>query len=694
METQWLKSACPHDCPSACALEVERLSPTRIGKVRGGKYYDYTDGVLCAKVARYAERVHHPDRLTQPLKRVGVKGAGDFVPISWDDALDEIASAFTKATERHGSETVWPYHSGGTMGVVQRWGLDRLRHVMRYSGEKTTICIGPSEPGWRAGVGRLEGTDPREIAESDLVVVWGGNPVSTQVNLMRHIQAARKSRGTRLMVVDCYRTPTIEKADIPVILRPGTDAALACALMCVMLEEGLADREFLAQYSDFAADVEHHLRARTPAWAAEITGLDEQRIREIGREIGKTKATFFRLGFGFTRARNGATNMHAVSALPTVSGAWRHSGGGAFFLNLDNWALDTTTVHGLDRRDSSVRVLDQSRIGAVLTGDARALLNGPPVTAMLMQNANSANVAPESGLVREGLQRQDLFLAVHEQFMTATAKFADIVLPAAMSFEYDDIFYGLGHTAITFGPKLLEPHAECKTNHEVVCNLAKRLGADHAGFEMSASELIDRTLRDSGLDGIEVIARDGYVQRAPSIGRGVNWTGFPQKDGRFRFRPDWDALREPAWGSLAGTNSGSIPDIVDYWDCIEKADEETPLRLVAPPARMFLNTSFTQSPSSRAHEFRPTAVFHPDDARALSIIDGDLVSLGNTRGEVTLHARIEARALPGTVVAEGIWPSDDHTNGVGINQLIGSDPVLPAGGVAFHDTAVWARALP
>ena len=690
MESVLLMSACPRDCPRACALAVERLSPPRIGKVRGGRHFDYTDGVICAKVARYAERVHHPDRLTQPLKRKGSKGDGSFVPISWDAALDEMANAFEVASARHGSESVWPYHSGGTMGVVQRWGLDRLRHVMGYSGEKTTICIGPSEPGWRAGVGRLEGTDPRHIAQSDLIIVWGGNPVSTQVNLMRHIQAARRDRGARLMVVDCYRTPTVEKADLPVILRPGTDAALACALMCVMLEEGLADQDFLTRYTDFGDDVERHLRSRTPAWAAAITGVDEDTIRTLGRTIGETKRAFFRLGFGFTRSRNGATNMHAVTALPAVSGAWRHPGGGAFFLNLDNWGLDTTVAHGLDAKDPSVRVLDQSRIGAVLTGDPHALLGGPPVAAMLMQNANSANVAPESGLVRRGLARTDLFVAVHEQFMTETAAFADIVLPAAMSFEYDDIYYGLGHTAITYGPRLLERHADCRTNHEVVCGLAERLGAEHAGFGMSARELIDRTLNDSGLGTIARLEEKGYVERPPTISQGESWEGFPNADGRYRFRPDWSALQMPGWDLPAA----SMPAIVDYWDVIEQASEQTPLRLVAPPARMFLNTSFTQSPSSRKHESRPTALLHPDDAARLGIEDEQRIVLGNPRGEVQLHARISSRALPGTVVAEGIWPSRDHEGGAGINQLIGSDPVLPAGGVAFHDSAVWARPLP
>ncbi len=679
---EFVKSACPHDCPSACALDVERLGPHQIGRVRGSKDYDYTAGVICAKVARYAERVHHPDRLTQPLRRVGVKGDGAFEAVGWEDALDEVANAFVHAAQRYGSEAVWPYHSGGTMGIIQRYGLDRLRHTMRYSRQKTTICVTPAESGWRAGVGRLEGVDPREMAEADLIVVWGGNPVSTQVNMMTHIQRARKTRGAKLAVVDCYRTPSIEAADIGIVLRPGTDAALACAMMSVMLEEGLADRAYLDQYTDFDHEVERHLKQRTPSWAAGITGFSEQTIIDFARLYGATQRSFLRLGFGFTRSRNGSASMHAVTALPAISGAWRYPGGGAFFLNLDNWGLDTTLAHGLDAVDDSIRVLDQSRIGPILCGDREALGDGPPVKAMLMQNANSANVAPDSHVVRRGLTREDLFLCVHEQFMTATAQCADIVLPAAMFLEYDDIYYGLGHTAITVGPRVLEPHAECWSNHEVVCALANRLGATHAGFEMSAWELMDATLRASGLGSVADAAERGYVECPPSFDDGHFLHGFPNETGRFRFRPDWASI---------GPYHQAMPRLPDYFDVVEQASDRYPFRLVAPPARTFLNTSFSETPGSRKRERHPMALIHPSDAAQLGVDDGAWVRIGNQRGDVAVRAQRSDGVSRGVVVVEGIWPNSDFGDGVGINQLIGADPVPPAGGVAFHDTAVWLR---
>lgn len=677
------KSACPHDCPSACCLEVERLSSTRIGRIRGAAANTYTDGVVCAKVARYAERAHHPDRLKQPLRRAGEKGQGDFRPISWEAALDEIAEAFQRAARTHGAQSVWPYHSGGTMGVVQRWGIDRLRHAFGYSRQKTTICVTPAESGWRAGVGKLTGPDPREMAESDLIVVWGGNPVSTQVNAMTHIAKARKQRGARLVVVDVYRTPTIEAADIALVLRPGTDGALALAMMHVLLQEGLADRDYLARHTDFGPDIEAHLVDKTPGWAAAITGLPVAEIVDFARLYGRTERSFLRVGFGFTRSRNGSAAMHAVTCLPAMTGAWRHRGGGAFFINWDNWRLNTTLAHGLDMIDPKTRVLDQSRIGPILCGEPEALAGGPPVKAMLMQNANSANVAPDSAAVARGLGREDLFVCVHEQFMTATAKYADILLPAAMFLEYDDIYYGLGHTHLTVGARVLDRYEDCRTNHELICALAQRLGAPQPSFRMSAIELLDATLRASGKGTWAEAAARGWVDCVEDFQATHFLDSFPSSDGRFHFKPDWKAV---------GPYHAGLRSLPDHLENYERATDDLPFRLVVPPARAFLNTTFTETPGSSAREGEPRALIHEDDAARLGLSgDGAMVRLGNARGEVTLAARAARTTRPGVVIVEGNWPSDAYPDRVGINTLIGADPVPPNGGAAFHDTAVWMR---
>src|SRR5579883_772428 len=376
-DVKW--STCPHDCPSVCALEVELLNDARIGRVRGAKSHPYTLGVICEKVASYSERIHHPGRLLHPLRRKGGKGENQWQRLSWEDALDEAASALLLAEERDGSEAVWPYYYAGTMGLVQRDGINRLRHAKRYSQQHSTICTGLSWAGYAAGTGRLSGVDSREMRLSDLIVVWGGNPVNTQVNVMTQIALARKERGAKLAVVDVYNTGTMQQADIPVLIRPGTDGALACAIMHVLFRDGLADWDYLDRYTDVPRELEAHLRDRSPEWAAPITRLPIEEIEAFALEIGKTKRCYFRLGYGFSRSRNGAANMHAVLSIPAVTGAWAHEGGGALHSNSGLYRLDTTLIEGWDVRDRRTRVLDQSRIGPVLTGDRMDLGSGPPV---------------------------------------------------------------------------------------------------------------------------------------------------------------------------------------------------------------------------------------------------------------------------------------------------------------------------
>ena len=679
---QYVHSTCPHDCPSTCALEVERLSPTRIGKVRGARGNPYTAGVICAKVARYAERVHHPQRLTTPLRRVGEKGQGmaAFQPIGWDDALDLVAEGLTRAEQKHGPEAVWPYFYAGTMGHVQRDGIERLRHVKGYSRQWSTICVMLAESGWLAGVGAKKGVDAREIALSDLIVVWGGNPVNTQVNVMTHIASARKSRGARLVVVDPYRTGTAEQADLHLAVRPGTDGALAAAVIHVLIKEGYADRDYLARYTDWSPEAEAHFAETTPAWASAITGLSVAEIEDFARLYGSHERSYLRVGYGFSRSRNGASNLHAVSCLPAVTGAWQHEGGGALWGNGLIYHLDKTLIEGLDRRDDSVRKLDQSRFGPVLTGDRRDLGEGPPVTALLVQNTNPAVVCPETRKCLEGLGRDDLFTAVHEQFMTDTAAFADVVLPATSFLEHDDFYTASGHTFFQVTKAVIQPLPDCRSNHEVICALAKRLGAEHPGFEMTAWELIEATLAASGLPEAEAIYRDRWHDCAEGFEDMHFLKGFPQPDGRFRFKAAWSAL---------GPDHQGMPAFAGHHAVIDAADEAHPYRLVAAPARTYLNTSFTETPGSRAREGRPEVMIHPETLAKLGLGEGDKVRLGNRLGSVLLHARAFDGLQPGVVVVESIWPNGAFEEGLGVNTLVSADPGPPRGGAVFHDTAVW-----
>ena len=686
MATQILPSVCPHDCPSACALEIERLAGGRLGKVRGSNRNTNTAGVICAKVARYAERFHHPDRLGQPLRRTGPKGSGDFAPIAWDEALDIVAEAFTRAADRYGSETVWPYFYAGTMGLVQRDGIQRLRHAMRYSGWHATICTTLSEMGWNAGYGQCWGVEATEMVSSDLVVIWGGNPVSTQVNVMTHVAKARKQNGAKLVVIDPYRTGTAAQADIHLALRPGTDGALAAAVMHVLFRDGHADRDYLASHADDVERLEDHLLTRTPAWAADITGLSVDEIERFATLYGQTKRAYIRFGYGFTRSRNGAASMHAASALPVVTGAWQHEGGGALYSQRHLYHWDKTTIEGLDLVDPSIRVLDQSRIGPILTGDKRDLGDGPPITALLIQNTNPMDVAPDLSKVHAGFRRDDLFVCVHEQFMTETAKMADIVLPATMFLEHDDVYQGGGHSSIQIGRKLFEPYQQCRTNHDVICDLAKRLGApSHPGFELTEWQLIDDLLARSGWPDADTVDREGGWDVLPDKDTAHYRKGFPTKTGKFRFAPDW---------SMLGPDHAVMPALPDHMAIIDQADEDHPFRLITAPARQYLNTSFTETPTSIAKEERPTVLLHPDDAKALSIEPGDLVRLGNRQGSVLLHAAFAEGQQWGVAIVESIWPNHAFIEGIGINVLTSADPGPPNGGAVFHDTAIWMRAEP
>ncbi len=682
MTAEFFPTVCPHDCPSACALEVERIDSHTIGKVRGAKANSYTQGVICSKVARYAERVHHPDRLTRPMKRVGPRGEERFVPVSWDEALDEVAQNFQRIAGEYGSEAIWPYYYAGTMGQLQRDGIHRLRHGMGYSGQKGTICTALAYAGWKAGVGAAWGSDPRQMVESDLIVLWGCNAVATQVNVMTLVSKAKRCRGAKLVVVDPYRTATAAKADIHLMPRPGTDGALACAVMHLLFAEGYADRAYLQKYTDVPELLEQHLSERSPEWAAGITGIPAEDIRQFARLFGKTKRSFIRLGIGFSRSRNGAHNVHAVSCLPAVTGAWQYPGGGALLGTSDLFHLDKTLIEGQDLRNPDIRVLDMSRIGSILCGNREDLGGDIPVKALFIQNTNPMLVAPDLNAVHKGFAREDLFICVHEQFMTETARMADILLPATTFLEHDDLYQSYGQMHLQMGPAVISPPGECRSNHQLICDLAKRLGAEHPGFEMSAAEVIDATLKASGYPALAELTEQRWLDCSKDFNQMNFIDGFSWPDGRFRFKPEW---RE------SGPLGSAMPELPDHWDIIDNSDEERPFRLITPPARTFLNSTFTETPGSRKKESAPRLLIHTKDAASLTVDSGDRVVVGNQRGEIDVEAQITPGIASGVVAIEGIWPGDHFPGGQGANVLISSDIPGPNGGAVFHDTAVWVR---
>jgi anaerobic selenocysteine-containing dehydrogenase len=681
-----IRSVCPHDCPSVCALDVDILPDGKVGRVRGAKDDPYTAGVICEKVARYAERIHHAERLTHPLRRVGSKGAGQWERISWDEALDEIATRFQAIEAENGAEAIWPYFYAGTMGHVQRDGIERLRAVRGYSHQYDTICTGLSWPGYIAGTGLLGGVNPEQMAESDCVVIWGTNAVNTQINVMTHATRARKARGAKIVVIDIYRTTTMDQADLALILRPGTDGALAVAVMHILLRDNLADREYMSKFTDFSPEFESHLQARTPQWASEITGLSVEQIETFARLVGENKKSFFRLGYGFSRQRNGATSVHAALSIPAMTGAWQYRGGGAFHSNSGTWGLDKSQLEGTFLQKGQPRSLDMSEVGPILTGDAKALQGGGPVRAMIVQNTNPASVCPEQNRVREGFLRDDLFLVVHEQFMTETAELADIVLPATMFLEHNDYYTRGGHTRVLYGPEVVERPGECWSNHELINALAIRLGETDPVFFTKDRDVVADTFARSGYPALEEVEETGYVDRerpddVARFAEGFNW-----EDGRYRFAPNWQEVADRK-GYRWVCDPAIMPKFADHWAVNEVVTKALPFKLATSPARTFLNSSFNQTPGSLKREGEPSVFIHPADAEQLGIA----VIVGNGRGEVELTARIHDGLSTGVLIAEGLHRNKSHRGGKGINVLTSATPAGPFGGVPFHDAAVWIK---
>lgn len=662
-------STCPLDCPGACALAVE-VENGRLARIGGWKAHPFTRGVICGKVNRYRE-IQEGERILRPLLRDGPKGSGWFREADWDEALEVAAARLRTAMARHGPQTVLPYYYGGTMGVVQQKAVERLAHHAGFSRLGRTICFPIAESGWLAGVGATIGPAPEEAAESDLVVLWGINAVSTHVNFMTLVKAAR-GKGARLVVVDPYRTRTARLADLHLNPRPGTDAALACAVMQVLLEEGFADRDYLARQTDFDAGVEAHLATRTPEWAAAVTGLDAETIRAFARVYGHAARPFIRIGLGMSRQRNGAVNVHAVSCLPSVTGAWPRRGAGALFATGAAFQVDDGPVRRTDLADPAVRELDMSRLGRWLTDPGLE----PPVTALLVFNANPAGSCPELGRVHAGLAREDLFTLVHEQVMTDSARFADVVLPATTFLEHPDLYKSYGQYTLQLAEAVLPPTGAARCNHEVINALARRLGLDGPDFSGDSGEMIDRVLAASGLPPRAELARRHWIDCAPPEEEAHFRTGFPQPGGRFRFRPAWADPAMPALPDHWPVNRRDLPEAARY-----------PLDFMTPPAHEVLNTTFSATPSA-TRRLPPRLWIHPEDAAARGIADGDRVAVYNDLARLQLVARVTTDVRPGLTLCESNFRSRDFPGVENLNHLAHGDPVAPRGGPAFHDNRV------
>jgi len=680
-DAQVRKVVCPHDCPDTCVMTV-KVEGGRAVEIGGDPAHRFTAGFLCAKVNRYLERVYSPDRILHPLRRVGAKGEGRFERITWDEALAEIASRFREVIGRHGPQAILPYSYAGNMGLLSYGSMDRrFFHALGASRLDRTICASAGFGGLEATLGKALGFDPEAVVHARLIVAWGANIVSSNVHLWPFVEEARR-RGARLVVVDPYRSRTAERADRHLALLPGTDAALALAVMHVIFRDGLEDRDYLDRHTLGAEALRERAREWTPARAAETTGLTEADVESFALEYAKTQPSAIRINYGLNRHAGGGTAVRTIACLPALTGAWRHPGGGLLLSTSGAFPVDAEALERPDLAPPGTRTLNMSRIGRILLDPDLA----PPVKVVFVYNSNPVAVAPEQEAVRRGFARADLFTVVHDLFATDTVDFADVVLPATTTLEHYDIHKSYGQLYLSLSRPAIPPLGECRPNTEVFRLLARRMGLDHACLAETDEQMARQALHwdHPSLAGIpfERLEREGSVRLSvPDPYAPFAAGGFPTPSGRCEFESQ----------SLAAQGLDPLAGYVPPRESVATAPQlarRYPLAFISPPAHHFLNSTFSAQPVFVRRESGPSLTVHPDDARTRGIVDGQMVRTFNDRGSFLARARVSDAARPGVVVGLSIWWAKLAPGGRNANAVTSQELTDIGGGATFYDVLV------
>lgn len=677
-----VRAACPHDCPDTCAMLVT-VERGRAVRVAGDPDHPFTRGTLCTKVANYEQRTHSPERIQTCLRRTGAKGEGRFEQITWDEALDYVAARFRRLAESvEGAETIMPYSYCGTMGFVQSESMDR-RFFNRLGASllDRTICASAGSAGYDASIGARIGTDPERFSDSRLIILWGTNTITSNVHLWPFILEA-KHKGARIVAIDPRRTRTADQCDEHIALLPGTDAALALGLMHVIFAEGLEDRDYLDKYTVGAKELRERAREYSPARVAQICGLEADTIVRLARLYATTRPAVIRLNYGAQRHAGGGMAVRTISCLPAVTGAWRDPAGGILLSTSSTFPVNHNALERPDLLPNPrPRTLNMSRLGDALTS-----VNDPPVRALYVYNSNPAAVAPDQAKVLEGLRRADLFTVVHEQFLTDTCDYADIVLPATTQLEHFDLHKAYGHLYLIVNEPAITPLHEAKPNTEVFRLLAARLGFEEECF-MDSDEEIARQAIDldhPSLKGItlERLRERGWMRLSvPTVFAPFAEGNFPTASGKcelFSARLEAEGLPAVPEFVPPRESRASAPELAERY----------PLALISPAAHAFLNSSFANLPKHLRQEKRPFVEIHPADAAARNIKDGDTVRAYNERGSCELSAVVTTRARAGVVVSPSVWWNKLSPGGVNINQLTSQALTDMGGGATFYDALV------
>jgi anaerobic selenocysteine-containing dehydrogenase len=661
-EPRVIRGACPHDCPDTCAWEVT-VRDGVAERLVGVKEHPFTRGALCAKVSHFLERTYSPDRLLHPLVRMGPKGEGAFERVSWDEALEHIAGRLRAIVDEHGGEAVLPYSFAGTQGVVQKDSLSR-RFFARLGASRLerSICGQTIFAGLHDAAGTTVGLRQHDLLHSRLIVLWGTNTIVTNLHQWPIVQEARKA-GARVVVVDPLRTRTAAAADWHVRPLPGTDAALALGLMHMIVAEGLHDAEYVGAHTEGFERLAAEVAVWTPERTAEVTGVPAHEVVALARAYATTRPAAIRLLVGIEHHREGARMVRTIACLPGLVGAWRDRGGGV--LGPTAWAagapLDQAALTGPEPDTRSVNMI---RLGHALTELE------PPIHALVVYNSNPATTTPDSTRVMQGLAREDLFTVVLEHFLTDTARYADVVLPATTQVEHVDLVPSWGHTYITYNAPAIAPVGESLPNTEIFRRLAHAMGFDGNEFDATDEELVRLALAGARapLDKVDLdeLRAVGWAEAdLPEDFRPFAEGGFGTPSGRLRL---WSDELPPGYDPPPG-------------------DDEPLALMTAKTSHHFLNSTYANLPRHLAAEGEPLLEISPEDAAARGVADGDLVRVTNTRGEVVARARIGDVVGPGVVALPSGWWASRSPGGTMANALT-SQELTDAGGGAMHSARV------
>jgi anaerobic selenocysteine-containing dehydrogenase len=683
-----LKVVCPHDCPDTCVMAVT-VEDGRAVALGGDPDHPFTQGFLCVKVNQYLDRVYSPDRLLHPMKRVGRKGEGRFERITWDEALDVIASRFRDTIAAHGPQAILPYSYAGNNGILGFGSMDRrFFHVLGASRLDRTICASAGFAGLEATLGSGIGFDPEAIVRARFIIAWGANIVSSNVHLWPFVEEARR-RGARLVTIDPYRSRTAEKSDRHLAPLPGTDAALALGMMHVIFRDSLEDRDYLDRFTVGQDALRARAREWTPERTARETGLPAPDVEWLARTYATTQPSAIRINYGLNRCAGGGMAVRTIACLPALTGAWRHAGGGVLLSTSGAFPVDKDYLQRPDLIPPGTRTLNMSQLGRILN-DARL---DPPVAALFVYNSNPAAVAPEQEQVRAGLAREDLFTVVHDLFRTDTADFADVLLPATTALEHHDIHKAYGQLYVSLSRAAIAAPGECKPNTEVFRLLAARMGLADPCLRESDEEMARHALDWShpSLQGItpERLEREQSVRLSlPRPWVPFAEGGFATPSGKCELRAE--SLAREGLDPLAGY----VPPREGPTSAPELA-RRFPLAFISPPAHHFLNSTFSAQPALVRREGEPALVIHPDDAAVRGIADGQVVRTFNDRGSFVSKARVSSDARRGVVVGLSIWWAKLSPGGRNANAVTSQELTDMGGGATFYDCLVEVeRAVP